>query len=49
MAEESTTPDPVELTRTLYETMDRDWDFDALAAFVCSRSGHENDSRGPLF
>jgi ketosteroid isomerase-like protein len=31
--EESTTPDPVELTRTFYETMDREWDFDALAGF----------------
>jgi hypothetical protein len=33
MTEESTTPDLVELTRTFYETMDRDWDFDALAGF----------------
>src|SRR5664279_1327080 len=33
MPEESTTPDSVELTRTFYETMDRDWDFDALAGF----------------
>jgi len=33
MADESTTPDAVELTRTFYETMDRDWDFDALAGF----------------
>jgi ketosteroid isomerase-like protein len=33
MSEESTTPDPVALTRTFYETMDRDWDFDALAGF----------------
>jgi hypothetical protein len=33
MSEESTTPDLVELTRTFYETMDRDWDFDALAGF----------------
>jgi len=31
MSEESITPDPVELTRTPYETMDRDWDFDTLA------------------
>jgi ketosteroid isomerase-like protein len=31
--EEFTTPDPVALTRTFYETMDRDWDFDALAGF----------------
>jgi len=33
MTDESATPDPVELTRTFYETMDRDWDFDALAGF----------------
>ena len=33
MSEESTTPDPVERTRVFYETMDRDWDFDALAGF----------------
>ena len=33
MSEESTTPDAVELTRTFYETMDREWDFDALAGF----------------
>jgi hypothetical protein len=33
MHEESTTPDLVELTRTFYETMDGDWDFDALAGF----------------
>ena len=33
MSEESTTPDPVDLTRTFCETMDRDWDFDALAGF----------------
>jgi ketosteroid isomerase-like protein len=33
MPEESTTPDPVELTRTFYATMDREWDFDALAGF----------------
>jgi ketosteroid isomerase-like protein len=32
-SEESTTPDPVERTRVFYETMDRDWDFDALAGF----------------
>jgi ketosteroid isomerase-like protein len=33
MSEESTTPDLVELTRSFYETMDRDWDFDSLAGF----------------
>jgi hypothetical protein len=33
MPEESTAPDSVELTRTFYETMDRDWDFDALSGF----------------
>ena len=33
MAKESTAPDLVELTRTFYETMNRDWDFDALAGF----------------
>jgi ketosteroid isomerase-like protein len=33
MPEESTTPDLVALTRTFYETMDRDLDFDALAGF----------------
>ncbi|HME04308.1 MAG TPA: nuclear transport factor 2 family protein [Solirubrobacteraceae bacterium] len=33
MPEESTTPDVVALTRTFFETMDRDWDFDALAGF----------------
>jgi ketosteroid isomerase-like protein len=33
MSEESTTPDLVELTRSFYETMDREWDFDALASF----------------
>jgi hypothetical protein len=32
-SEESTTPDLVELTRSFYETMDRDWDFDSLAGF----------------
>jgi ketosteroid isomerase-like protein len=31
MSEESTTPDLVELRRTFYATMDREWDFDALA------------------
>jgi ketosteroid isomerase-like protein len=31
--EEATTPDPIELTRSFYETMDREWDFDALAGF----------------
>jgi ketosteroid isomerase-like protein len=33
MPEQSTTPDPVGLTWTFYEAMDRDWDFDALAGF----------------
>jgi hypothetical protein len=33
VAEEAATPDPVERTRAFYETMDRDWDFDALAGF----------------
>jgi ketosteroid isomerase-like protein len=33
MSEESTTPDPVALTRTFYERMHRDWDLDALAGF----------------
>ena len=33
MPEKSTTPDPVERTRVFYETLDRDWDFDALADF----------------
>src|SRR5271168_658825 len=33
MAEEPTTPDPVELTRLRYEIMDRDFSFDAIAAF----------------
>ncbi len=33
MPDESTTPDPIELTRSFYETMDREWDFDALAGF----------------
>ncbi len=33
MSEESTTPDLVELTRTFYETMDRECDFDALEGF----------------
>jgi hypothetical protein len=33
MPEESTTPDPVERTRVFYETMDREWDFGALAGF----------------
>jgi ketosteroid isomerase-like protein len=33
ISEESTTPDLVALTRTFYETMDRDLDFDALAGF----------------
>ena len=28
--EESTTPDLVELTRTFFETMDREWDVDAI-------------------
>jgi ketosteroid isomerase-like protein len=36
MSEEATTPDPVKLTRTFYETMDRDWDFDALAGFFAA-------------
>jgi ketosteroid isomerase-like protein len=33
MAQESATPDLVELTRTFFEAMDRDWDFDSLAGF----------------
>ncbi len=33
MADEAATPDLVELTRAFYETMDREWDFDALAVF----------------
>ena len=33
MSEKSSTPDLVERTRTFYETMDREWDFDALAGF----------------
>ena len=33
MLDESTTPDPIELTRSFYETMDREWDFDVLAGF----------------
>jgi ketosteroid isomerase-like protein len=33
MVEESTTPDLVELVRSPFETMDRDWDFDAIAGF----------------
>jgi hypothetical protein len=33
VSEESTTPDLVELTRSFYETMDFDWDFDSLAGF----------------
>jgi ketosteroid isomerase-like protein len=33
MPEESTTPDLVKLTRGLFESMDRDWDLDALAGF----------------
>jgi ketosteroid isomerase-like protein len=36
MSEKSTTSDPVQLTRRLYETMDREWDFDALAGFFAS-------------
>ena len=36
MAEESTTPDLVEMTRVFFETMDRDWDFDSLAGFFAS-------------
>ena len=28
--EESTTPDLVELTRAFFETMDREWDVDAI-------------------
>jgi hypothetical protein len=40
MPDKSTTPDPVELTRVFYETMDRDWDFDTLADFLPqTRSG----------
>jgi hypothetical protein len=30
MSEESTTSDPVELIRGYFESMDRDWDLDAL-------------------
>jgi len=33
MSQESTTPDLVELMRTFVETMDRNWDFEALAVF----------------
>ena len=33
MTDASTTPDPIELTRSFYETMDREWDFFALAGF----------------
>jgi ketosteroid isomerase-like protein len=36
MAEESTTPDLVELTRVFFKTMDRDWDFSSLAGFFAS-------------
>jgi ketosteroid isomerase-like protein len=32
MPERSTTPDLVELTRGIFEVMDRDWDLDVLAA-----------------
>jgi ketosteroid isomerase-like protein len=32
MPERSTTPDLVELTRDIFEVMDRDWDLDVLAA-----------------
>jgi ketosteroid isomerase-like protein len=32
MTERSTTPDLVELTRDIFEVMDRDWDLDVLAA-----------------
>jgi ketosteroid isomerase-like protein len=34
MPEESTTPDLVELTRAIFEAMDRDWDIEALAAYM---------------
>jgi hypothetical protein len=36
MAEEAATPDPVELTRSFYATMDRDWDFGSLAGCFAS-------------
>lgn len=36
MSEESTSPDPVELTRVFFETMDREWDFGSLAGFFAS-------------
>jgi len=34
MPEESTTPDLVELVRSMFESMDRDFDFDAIAGFA---------------
>ena len=37
MSQESTTPDLVELTRDLLESVDRDWDLDALAHFFAPR------------
>jgi ketosteroid isomerase-like protein len=36
MSQESTTPGPVELTRGYIESMNRDWDLDALAGFFAS-------------
>jgi ketosteroid isomerase-like protein len=36
MSEESTTSDVVELTRGLFESIDRDWDLDALAHLFAS-------------
>jgi hypothetical protein len=33
MPEESTTPDPVEMTHSFYEAMDRERDFDSLRSF----------------
>ena len=47
MPEESTTPDLVELVRSMFESMDREFDFDAIAGFGpkarqpdCLRRGH---------
>jgi hypothetical protein len=34
MPEESMTPDLVELVRSMFESMDRDFDFDAIAGFA---------------
>ena len=46
MPEESTTPDLVELTRRLLQSMDRDWDLGALADFFAAAAAWDLSGLG---